>query len=108
MPGEDSGLLGSYKFKLLCITATMALVPILLMSAMVFTGHATVEQWAALTWKLFGAGVGAPGTGAIIMRGVEGYAAKRDVPPRDIVSGNVETMNVANVDARPTAPGDKS
>jgi len=109
MPTEDSGLLGSYKAKILALTAVMALVPITLMAGMVFTNHASVEQWASLTWKLFTAGIGAPGTGAILMRGLEGYAAKRDVPPRDIVSGNVETMNVANVDARATTPpGGKS
>jgi len=86
MPEDTFG--SSRKVQLVLLTAGMALVPMLLSAAMVFVGKLDVHTWVELSWKLFTAGIGAPGTAAIVMRGVEGYAAKRDVPPSTMVAGH--------------------
>lgn len=74
---ENSKFLASRKVQLLLVTAVMALIPTCLMAAMVLTGRATSHEWAELTWKLFAAGIGAPSTAAIVMRGVEGTASRK-------------------------------
>jgi hypothetical protein len=74
---ENSKFLESRKVQLVLITAAMALIPMCLMAAMVLTGKATSHEWAELSWKLFAAGIGAPSTAAIVMRGVEGAASQK-------------------------------
>jgi hypothetical protein len=69
---------GSRKVQLTLLTTLMGLVPMCLAAAMVFTGKLDPHAWTELTWKLFLAGTGAPGTASVVMRGLEGVAAKKN------------------------------
>jgi len=90
---SETKFFSSRKVQLTLLTTLMGIIPMCLAAAMVFLGKLDAHAWSELTWKLFLAGTGAPGTASVVMRGIEGAAARKHGPrPLESAPPTLETI----------------
>lgn len=100
MAAAATGLLGSYKAKLVFVFALMGLVPVGFAFVLVLKGKAAFDDFLNLTKWIYGT-IGVTSVlPAIGGRALEGYAEKRDVTPSNIVAGSIGKVDTV----RPPPP----